>query len=66
MLLAVPDLAEKTMLKLIRHSLCAAAGAAITPDAVVTKPLTLDEYLALKGPAPDKRIVYGPEPSQFV
>jgi acetyl esterase/lipase len=74
MLLAVPDLAEKTMLKLIRHSLCAAAGAAavgataaaITPDAVVTKPLTLDEYLALKGPAPDKRIVYGPAPSQFV
>ncbi len=62
------------MLKLIRHSLCAAAGAAavgasaatVTPDAVVTKPLTLDEYLALKGPAPDKRIAYGAAPSQFV
>jgi len=74
MLLAVPDFAEKTMLKLIRHSLCAAAGAAavgasaatVTPDAVVTRPLTLDEYLALKGPAPDKRIAYGAAPSQFV
>jgi len=72
MLLAVPEPAEKAMLKLIRHSLCAAAGAAAVgasaapADAVVTKPLTLDQYLALKGPAPDKRIVYGPAPSQFV
>jgi len=74
MLLAVSDFAEKAMLKLIRRSLCTAAGAAavgasaaiVTPDAVVTKPLTLDEYLALKGPAPDKRIAYGPAPSQFV
>ncbi len=60
------------MLKLIRHSLCAAAGAAAVgasaapADAVVTQPLDLPGYLALKGPAPDKRIVYGPAPSQFV
>jgi hypothetical protein len=46
------------MLKLIRHSLCAAAGAAAVgasaapADAVVTKPLDLAGYLALKGPAP--------------
>lgn len=72
MLLAVPDFAEKAMHKLIRHSLCAAAGAAAVgasaapADAVVTKPLTLDQYLALKGPAPDKRIFYGTAPSQFV
>jgi acetyl esterase/lipase len=72
MLRAVPDLAEESMLKLIRHSLCAAAGAAAVgasaaaPDAVVTTPLDLAGYLALKGRAPDKRIVYGSAPSQFV
>jgi acetyl esterase/lipase len=61
------------MLKLIRHSLCAAAAAgaaaaapAAPADAVVTKPMDLQDYLALKGPAPDKRIAYGPAPSQFV
>jgi acetyl esterase/lipase len=60
------------MLKLIRHSLCAAAGAAAVGaaaapgHAVVTPPLDLAGYLALKGPAPDKRIMYGPAPSQFV
>lgn len=63
------------MLKLIRHSLCAAAAAgatasaapaAVPADAVVTKPMDLQDYLALKGPAPDKRIEYGSAPSQFV
>jgi len=60
------------MLKMIRHSLCAAAalsataGAPAAPDAQVSKPMDLQDYLALKGPAPDKRIAYGPAPSQFV
>ena len=60
------------MLNLIRHSLCAAAGAAAVgasaapADAIVTRPLDLAGYLALKGPAPDKRIMYGSAPSQFV
>jgi acetyl esterase/lipase len=72
MLLAVPDFTEIAMHKLIRHSLCAAVGAAAVgafaapADAVVTKPMDLQEYLALKGPAPDKRIMYGAAPSQFV
>jgi len=28
--------------------------------------MALQDYLALQGPAPDKRIIYGPAPSQFV
>jgi len=60
------------MLKLIRHSLCAAAGAvavgaaAAPAEAVVTKPMDLKDYLALSGRAPDKKISYGTAPSQFV
>ncbi|WBS03644.1 alpha/beta hydrolase [Pseudoduganella sp. SL102] len=32
----------------------------------MTSPMTLQDYLALAGPAPDTRIAYGPAPSQFV
>lgn len=35
-------------------------------EAVVTQPMDLQAYLALTGPAPDKRIAYGTAPSQFV
>ncbi|MGW8390306.1 alpha/beta hydrolase family protein [Pseudoduganella sp. HUAS MS19] len=60
------------MRKLIRHSLCAAVGAAAVgataaaADAKVTQPMDLQDYLALSGPAPDKRIMYGTAASQFV
>jgi acetyl esterase/lipase len=31
-----------------------------------THPMTLDEYMALRGPAPAAQIAYGPAPQQFV
>lgn len=51
------------MLKILRHSLLAAATIATTAGAA---PMTLQDYLALKGPNPDQHIAYGPAPSQFV
>lgn len=52
------------MLRIIRHSLCAAAVAGSAGAAAA--PMSLQEYLALNGRAPDKQIVYGAAPSQFV
>ncbi|WP_296000189.1 alpha/beta hydrolase [Rugamonas sp.] len=56
------------MLKKMGKTLLAAAiaggvGAAVTATAA---PMTLQDYLALKGPAPDRHIAYGAAPSQFV
>ena len=31
-----------------------------------THPMTLDEYMALRGPDPDHQLAYGPAPQQFV
>ncbi|WP_377703115.1 alpha/beta hydrolase [Pseudoduganella sp. UC29_71] len=58
------------MLTTLRKTLCAAAiagaaGAAGT-SAHAAAPMTLQDYLALSGPAPDLRIAYGSAPSQFV
>ncbi|UGQ46901.1 alpha/beta hydrolase [Massilia endophytica] len=52
------------MLKIIRHSLCAAAVAGSAASAAA--PMTLQDYLALDGRQPDRRIAYGAAPSQFV
>jgi acetyl esterase/lipase len=58
------------MLTTLRKTLCAAAiaGAAGTAgtSAHAAAPMTLQDYLALSGPAPDLRIAYGSAPSQFV
>ena len=52
------------MLRIIRHSLCAAAVAGSA--GVAAAPMSLQDYLALNGRAPDKHIAYGAAPSQFV
>jgi acetyl esterase/lipase len=52
------------MLRIIRHSLCAAAVAGSAGAAAA--PMSLQDYLALNGRAPDKHIAYGAAPSQFV
>jgi len=53
------------MRKPFRHSLLAAAGSLLT-TATVAAPMSLQDYLALTGPQPDRHIAYGPAPSQFV
>lgn len=53
------------MLKKLGQTLCAAAAVAGTAGAAAA-PMTLQDYLALKGPAPDRHIAYGSQPSQFV
>ena len=61
------------MLTTLRKTLCAAAiagaaggsaHAAATAAATAT-PMTLQDYLALSGPKPDRHIAYGGAPSQF-
>ena len=49
----------------LRHCLLAAATIAATGGAAAA-PMTLQDYLALNGAAPDKHIAYGAAPSQFV
>lgn len=49
----------------LRHCLLAAATIAATGGAAAA-PMTLQDYLALTGTAPDKHIAYGAAPSQFV
>jgi len=57
------------MLTTLRKTLCAAAiasaagGAAAAATAI---PMTLQDYLALSGPKPDRHIAYGGAPSQFI
>jgi acetyl esterase/lipase len=41
-------------------------GAGGAGTGAVTAPMTLQDYLALKGPQPDAHIAYGAAPSQFV
>jgi len=53
------------MRKPFRHSLLAVAGSLLT-TATVAAPMSLQDYLALTGPQPDRHIAYGPAPSQFV
>ena len=53
------------MRKPFRHSLLAAAGSLLSA-ATVAAPMSLQDYLALTGPQPDRHIAYGPAPSQFV
>ena len=63
------------MLTKLRQTLCAAAiagaagSAAAAPDAASSAapaPMTLQDYLALSGPKPDRHLAYGTAPSQFV
>lgn len=49
---------------LLNHALRAAVLAAAATGAVAA-PMTLDDYLALSGPAPTAHIAYGKAPSQF-
>jgi acetyl esterase/lipase len=53
------------MLKVVRHSLLVAATVAVA-GASSAAPMSLQDYLALNGPAPDRHIAYGSAPSQFV
>ena len=54
------------MLKKIRHTLLAAAAAgSVGGAAVAATPMTLQDYLALSGPAPTRHVPYGAAPSQF-
>lgn len=46
--------------------LMAAAVAGSAGGGAIAAPMTLQDYLALKGPQPDARIAYGAAPSQFV
>lgn len=46
--------------------LMAAAVAGSAGGGAVAAPMTLQDYLALKGPQPDAHIAYGAAPSQFV
>lgn len=48
----------------IAPSLLATALLAQAAGSVIS-PMTLDDYLALRGPAPTTQIAYGPAPSQF-
>jgi acetyl esterase/lipase len=61
------------MLTTLRKTLCAAAiagaagGAAHAAHAAsLAAPMTLQDYLALSGPQPDRHLAYGGAPSQFV
>jgi acetyl esterase/lipase len=57
------------MLNKMGKTLLAAAAAGSVGAAAITAsaaPMTLQDYLALQGPAPDRHIAYGPAPSQFV
>lgn len=67
------------MLTTLRKTLCAAAIAGAAGGAAQAAhasgpasptspaaPMTLQDYLALSGPQPDRRIAYGSAPSQFV
>jgi acetyl esterase/lipase len=51
----------KLSLRTVFPFLFASAGVAAAP----TSPMTLDQYLALNGPAPTATIAYGSAPSQF-
>ncbi|WP_343731800.1 alpha/beta hydrolase [Duganella sp.] len=54
------------MLKKIRHTLLAAAAAgSVGGTALAATPMTLQDYLALSGPAPTRHVPYGVAPSQF-
>jgi acetyl esterase/lipase len=54
------------MLKKIRSTLLAAATAMTTvAAAAAAAPMTLQDYLALAGPAPTRHVAYGAAPSQF-
>ncbi|CAN7691912.1 alpha/beta hydrolase [Pseudoduganella sp. LjRoot289] len=53
------------MLTRLRKTLCAAAVAGAAGGAAAA-PMTLQDYLALSGPGPDRHIAYGSAPSQFV
>jgi acetyl esterase/lipase len=54
------------MLTTLRKTLCAAAIAgAAGGSAHAAAPMTLQDYLALGGPAPQQHIAYGSAPSQF-
>lgn len=54
------------MLTTLRTTLCAAAIAGATGgSAQAAAPMTLQDYLALNGPAPQQHIAYGSAPSQF-
>lgn len=53
------------MLKKMSKQLLAAAVAGSVGGALAA-PMTLQDYLALSGPAPDRHYAYGPAPSQFV
>lgn len=60
------------MLKKMRKTLLAAAvagnvgaAAAIGTDARVSVPMSLQDYLALHGPAPSAHVAYGAAPSQY-
>lgn len=52
------------MLKKLRTTLLAAAVAGSAGGAPAA-PMTLDDYLALNGPAPTRHVAYGPAASQF-
>ncbi|MES2262349.1 MAG: alpha/beta hydrolase [Pseudomonadota bacterium] len=54
------------MFNRFRNTLCAAALAGGAAGAASAAPMTLQDYLALSGPAPARRIAYGGAPSQFV
>jgi acetyl esterase/lipase len=53
------------MLKKIRMALLAAAAAGSVGSAAAAAPMTLQDYLALSGPAPTRHVAYGAAPSQF-
>ncbi len=42
------------------------AAVALATPAQAAEPMTLGEYMALKGPAPSARIAYGPARLQYV
>ncbi len=46
-------------------TLCCPFPALLMSGAAVTAPMTLDDYLALRGPAPSARFAYGGAPSQY-
>ncbi|HEX5342412.1 MAG TPA: alpha/beta hydrolase [Duganella sp.] len=52
------------MLKRLQKTLLAAAAAGSVGGAAAA-PMTLDDYLALNGPAPTRHLAYGAAPSQF-
>lgn len=52
------------MLKRLQKTLLAAAAAGSVGGALAA-PMTLDDYLALNGPAPTRHVAYGAAPSQF-